>query len=97
MTNSEKYKTAGERRSAYTKYCSMCYIENLPIQDEFVWLDLEYKDVLKPCPFCGSSASLKSGTVDHWILCSNKDCAAALVARSFSSADEAIAAWNRRA
>jgi hypothetical protein len=40
--------------------------------------------------------NLHSGTEDHWIVCSNPDCAA-LVARSFSSEEEAINAWNRRA
>lgn len=56
-----------------------------------------FKEDLKPCPFCGSEASVHSGTEDHYVLCRNDDCVAALVARSFSSREEAIAAWNKRA
>lgn len=96
MTNGEKFKTANERRTAYENYCEECGKKHWALMDEFGWLDLEYKEELKPCPFCGSSASLHSGTEDHEIVCSNPDCDAAFIARSFSSIEEAIAAWNRR-
>jgi Lar family restriction alleviation protein len=96
-TNGEVFKTPIERRRAYNQYFEQCEKENSGIMDEFVWIDIEYKEELKPCPFCGSEASLFSGTEDHYVLCRNTDCAAALVARSFSSEGEAISAWNRRA
>jgi Lar family restriction alleviation protein len=103
MTNGEKFKTAEERQSNYNKFCKqyvkwhhcpLCYSARFC---RFKWLDLEYKEELKPCPFCGTEARLISGTEDHYVVCRNNDCAAALVARSFSSEEEAIAAWNRRA
>ena len=97
MTNGEKFKTAEERRMAYEDYCEECGKKHDPLMDEFGWLDFEYKEELKPCPFCGDSASLLSGTEDHYVICCNNECAAGLIARSFSSAEEAIDAWNRRA
>jgi Lar family restriction alleviation protein len=108
MTNEEKYKTAEERKREFYAFCSthicaFCKC-NMDVIDQpkektkcaFRWLTLEYEDELKPCPFCGSEASINSGTEDHYVVCRNDDCAAALIARSFSSAEEAIAAWNRR-
>lgn len=96
-TNGEVFKTPIERRRAYNQYFEQCEKENSGIMDEFVWLDMVYEEMIKPCPFCGCKASLLSGTEDHEIVCSNTDCAAALIARSFPSKAEAIAAWNRRA
>jgi Lar family restriction alleviation protein len=97
MTNGEKFKTAEERRKAYDKYCEECKKEGFVLHNVLDWLDLEYKAELKLCPFCGTEARLISGTEDHYVVCRNADCAAALVARSFSSEEEAIDAWNRRA
>jgi hypothetical protein len=96
MTNAEKFKTASERKIAYSQYCDNCAENNERVFCALDWLDAEYVVKLKPWPFCGSSASLLSGTEDHEIVCSNDECVAALVARSFSSPEEAIAAWNRR-
>jgi Lar family restriction alleviation protein len=105
MTNGEKFKTAEERQSNFNKFCKQyerCH--HCPLGHparlgicRFHWLDLEYKEELLPCPFCGSEASINSGTEDHYVVCRNDDCAAAIIARSFSSPEEAIAAWNRRA
>lgn len=104
MTNGEKFKTAEERQSNFHKFCTQyvrchhCLLNHTARLGicRFKWLDLEYKEELKPCPFCGSEASINSGTEDHYVVCRNDDCAAALIARSFASAEEAIAAWNRR-
>lgn len=96
MTNGEKFKTASERKIAYSQYCDNCAENNKAVLSNFDWLDAEYVVKLKPCPFCGSNASLLSGTEDHEVVCSNSVCAAAIIARSFSSPEEAIAAWNRR-
>lgn len=104
MTNGEKFKTAEERQSNFNKFCK----QNVKCQHcllahsarlgicRFKWLDLECKEEFLPCPFCGSEARLISGLEDNYVICRNDDCAAAIVARSFSSAEEAIAAWNRR-
>lgn len=110
MTNGERFATALERVDAFSLWCkSQQNCDSCPIrkmiednkrcssQCALFWLDLKHEKTLKPCPFCGSEAHLHSGTEDHWIICSNSDCAAALVARSFSSEEEAINAWNRRA
>jgi hypothetical protein len=96
MTNGEKFKTAKERAKGYALHCNICFDKILQPKEILEWLDLEYKAELKLCPFCGTEARLISGTEDHYVVCRNDDCAAALVARSFSSEDEAIAAWNMR-
>lgn len=98
MTNAEKYKTSAERHSAYALFCESMRSHDLAIlHDQFDWLELEYDVVLRSCPFCGSEARLISNSKkDHYAICRNNDCAAAIVARSFSSAKEAITAWNRR-
>lgn len=109
MTNGEKFKTALERVDAFRHWCkSQQHCDSCPVgkmiednkryssQCALFWLDLKYETGLEPCPFCGSEASLCSGTEDHYVLCKNENCAASLVARSFSSKEEAIEAWNRR-
>lgn len=97
MTNGEIFKTASERKIAYSQYCDDCAASDEGVLCALDWIDAEYVVNPKPCPFCGSNASLLSGTEDHEVVCSNPDCAAALIARSFASMEEAIAAWNRRA
>lgn len=110
MTNGERFTTPLERIDAFGRWCSSqrhcdCCPVGKMIEDNkrysnqcaFFWLDLKYESGIKPCPFCGSEAHLHSGTENHWIVCSNPECTAALVARSFSSATETIEAWNRRA
>ena len=47
---------------------------------------------LKPCPFCGGKANLRSGFWIHTAYC--RDC---LVSITRDSEEEAIEAWNRRA
>ena len=79
--------------------CGSCRFKECDSNTECIlnWLDLKDNEgELKPCPFCGAGAHLISGTEDHYVVCRNDDCAAAIVARSFSSAEDAIAAWNRR-
>ena len=108
MTNGERFTTPLERIDAFGRWCkSQRHCDSCPVgkmiednkrysnQCAFFWLDLKYETGLKSCPFCGSEASIISGTEDHYVLCRNNDCAA-LVARSFSSEEEAINAWNRR-
>lgn len=92
MTNGEKFKTAEERRSAYGKYCAECRKHKTLIEDKFEWLELEYKVVLEPCPFCDGEAELREGEFS-FVKCSNCD------AESFhgETSDEVVAAWNRRA
>lgn len=48
---------------------------------------------LKPCPFCGSSASLWNDIRTHFISCGG--CSAR--GGSYGTTEEAIDAWNRRA
>ena len=97
MTNGEMFKTASERKIAYSRYCDDCPEDDGGVLNSFDWLDAEYIVKLKSCPFCGSEARLISGLEDHFVICCNDECAAAIVARSFSSPEEASAAWNKRA
>lgn len=105
MTNGERFTTPLERMNAFRLWCKKNACSNCPVDEcnktaglcVLYWLDMKYIPTLKPCPFCGSEAHLHSGTEDNWIVCSNPECAAALVARSFSHEEEAVNAWNRRA
>lgn len=97
MTNGERFKTASERKIAYSQYCDDCAEDDEGVLNSFDWLDAEYIVKLKSCPFCGSEARLISGLEDHFVICRNDDCTAAIVARSFSSPEEAAFAWNKRA
>ena len=54
---------------------------------------------LKPCPFCGGEAAevyFSDGRL-HEIICNNMDCHMQVETLYWSTASEAIAAWNRRA
>lgn len=46
---------------------------------------------LKPCPFCGSTATLQC---DAWVACDNDNCGCELTISI--NAEEAIAQWNTR-
>lgn len=119
MTNGEKFKTIEDRAMAFRKFCAnnICKgpaancIFSGRLHDkakhmcEFAWLELEYKEELKPCPFCGSRAEVKQVYCSdkYYIACSShkelfKDCCviAGVGARVYDTADEAISAWNRR-
>ena len=91
MTNAEKYKTAPERRSAYQEHIR----KSGEVIGEFLWLELEAKEKLLPCPFCGGRAeynkTLVEGRTDGWVQCTN--CGVHFITKE---RDEAIAAWNRR-
>lgn len=58
-------------------------------------------DELKPCPFCGHSASLRDdsdyatmdGDLPYWVDCD--DCEASV--EGFWTADDAMESWNKRA
>lgn len=56
---------------------------------------------LKPCPFCGSSATIEHGRNDIGdegcsVECSNDRCFAFLTSYDFTDSQSAIAAWNTR-
>lgn len=101
MTNAEKFKTADERRDAYQRYVR----EHWEPVDEFSWLDMEDKEELRPCPFCGGKAEVHKvyGCNKYYIICSNSKvlfenrCALTGVGmRVYDNRCDAIAAWNRR-
>jgi Lar family restriction alleviation protein len=92
MTNGEKFKTPVERRRAYNQYFEQCEKENSGIMDEFVWIDIEYKEELKPCPFCGGEAMKRKSNRVYYVFCTN--CSVKTV--DSITPDGAIAAWNRR-
>lgn len=50
---------------------------------------------LKPCPFCGSKATLFKNERGYWGTCTNNDCDAETPGRV--EPDEAASIWNRRA
>lgn len=54
---------------------------------------------LKPCPFCGSEATLKPcfGGYAWHIRCENPDCEVRPHTNAFTTPEDAIKDWNRRA
>jgi len=56
---------------------------------------------LKPCPFCGGIAELRSFGVntlkEYWVSCYEHTCKINPQTGCYKTAEEAIAAWNRRA
>lgn len=102
MTNAEKFKTAEERQKAFMKFCSnkscsKCHIwrEFKQITNcKFIWLDIEYEETPKPCPFCGHTEVdiVLSGCHGGFDACC-KDCGATVTAESKTMV---IEKWNRR-
>ena len=90
MTNGERFKTAEERKKAYAEYYQLCLKNILQFVSSFEWLELECKETLKRCPFCGGAAELNR---EHFVRCS--ECRAETMI--CDTDDEAISAWNRRA
>ena len=111
MTNGEKFKTTKERTVAFLKFCAgkickgpdaNCILSDIVHKPathrcEFAWLDLEYKEELKPCPFCGSESIAVELHGEYYVRCANCECQVAVVTPLFDSKNEAITAWNRRA
>lgn len=95
MTNREKFKSAEERRVAYNDYCEKCGRKHKAITDEFGWLELEYKEDLNPCPFCGSEniGVYKSEVSDVWYAACN-GCGCSI--ESCTDRELAINRWNSR-
>lgn len=106
MTNGEKFKTAEERSAAWNEYCRIHYdvsgnrCSECPLwklgECRFTWLDLEYKEKLKPCPFCGSTPVLADNVETMRSLSYYVRCACGV--RTVSALSESAAAeiWNRR-
>lgn len=109
MTNGEKFKTAEARTIAFHKFCAgkICKgkeancIFSDKIHDivghkcEFAWLDLEYKEELKPCPFCGCGVielEIESHTGGIYAVCSGCGCRM----EEQKNEKDAVWLWNRR-
>lgn len=105
MTNGDRFKTVKERTIEFRKFCTNkickgrkanCILSD-KVHDvwghrcEFAWLDLEYKEELKPCPFCDGNAILYAAGIPY-VRCD--DCGTQTTA--YHTPEEAIAAWNRR-
>ena len=56
---------------------------------------------LKPCPFCGGRAFVKSSIQPvgfaYRVYCGNEDCKVEPQTHAYFYKDQAIEAWNRRA
>ena len=103
MTNGEKFRTAVERASAYSEYCSSRHCIECELNNQnrdycvdvcmAFWLDLETENEKPlPCPFCGGSMTERffAGKTK----CIGK-CKCGYETSSFASVDDAIAAHNR--
>jgi Lar family restriction alleviation protein len=104
MTNGEKIRTVEERIKHFngfctTRKCNICKCTGKGtsiLRCAFEWLELEYKEELNPCPFCGGESvvisSIHEGCEYHHVEC--KKCHGSSIGTIL--ADESIAAWNRR-
>jgi Lar family restriction alleviation protein len=101
MTNGKKFKTTDERIEGFDKFCKCMDCEHCPCKGKIhgsvqkcslVWLDLEYKEELKTCPFCGGEAMKRKSNRVYYVFCTN--CSVKTV--DSITPDGAIAAWNRR-
>ncbi len=104
MINGEMFKSAEERGRAFNEYCNKqqcreCELRNFHGRKEtncaFQWLDLEYEEELKPCPFCGNESVrvYKHVGMDDWYV----SCAGCGIrTEGNTSKDIVVAAWNRR-
>lgn len=101
MTNGEKFKTADERYDEFGKFCKKRDCEHCPCKAKIhgsvpkcllEWLDLEYKEELKPCPFCGGEAMERKSNKLYYVFC--KNCSVKTV--DSITKDAAIEAWNGR-
>jgi Lar family restriction alleviation protein len=90
MTNGQRFKTASERRFAYEEDIR----KSGKIIGEFAWLDLEYKEELKPCPFCGGEkiSTLVLHGAERKLRCN--ECGAQTAV--FTDEKAMIDSWNRR-
>jgi Lar family restriction alleviation protein len=98
MTNGEKFKTAEERRIAYCRYSVGClkYKYVTAIMDEFVWLESEVEEELRPCPFCGSTPVMANNMESMRSLSYYVKCACGARFASALSVSAAAEMWNRR-
>jgi Lar family restriction alleviation protein len=101
--NFEVFKTADERFEGFRKFCKNRDCEHCPCEGKvhgtiqkctLVWLDLEYEEKPKPCPFCGHTEVdiVLSGCHGGFDACC-KDCGATVIAESKTMV---IEKWNRR-
>lgn len=98
MTNAEKFKTVDERLTAHNKMCENkdCNCSGVALC-VLKWLAQEAPtEKPLPCPFCGSNAITFIAQEMFYVSCVNEDCIASVPMNSFSSEEDAIAAWNRR-
>lgn len=105
-TNREVFKTLEERIGAFSAFCFehmscvRCPCFNVRFNNNscaLVWLKLEHKDGLKPCPFCGSTPVMADNIETMKSLSYYVRCACGV--RTVSALSERAAAemWNRRA
>lgn len=110
MTNQEKYKTAKEREDEFRQFCKSHRVcEACPLFEVrraynaysfqygclLKWLEIEVEEELLPCPFCnGTPLRCHDGTLGvYYVRC----CDCGSMTKDFTTKDEAIAAWDRRA
>ena len=110
MTNNEKYKDPKERTDMFRKFCKShngcghcpIYEQHMHIHCAYAWEELEYKEELLPCPFCGGKATINPIYNDvpetglmvtlHRVRCPICDARTG----DCDTEEKAIKQWNRR-
>ena len=105
MTNGEKYKDLKVRTDMFREFCRShekckdCFLFKSVRQAEcaYAWEELEYKEELLPCPFCGGDVMLneeKSNDLTTYKF----ECPICFSTTYFgeTSKEKAIESWNRR-
>lgn len=103
MTNEERFKTMRERLDNFRNWCEKRECDKCEFGADregtegcvFSWLAREYKEELKPCPFCGCEQmnTYKSNNTDIWYVSCDR---CGVRTEGDTSKEYAIAAWNRR-
>lgn len=103
-TNGERYKAAGERARQFKLFCESqkqgcndCELTGCAGDEcRYAWLDLEYKEVLKHCPFCGGEPVMADNIDTKKSLSYYVRCACGARFASALSKSTAAEMWNRR-
>lgn len=91
--------TTGEPEKCYKFDCNRCLFQNSNCNQRLIkWLYEEYKPIIKSCPFCGKTdtVKIKKEGNQYIIICSIHKGGCGSSSGYYNSEVEAIDKWNQR-